>query len=1199
MNNLTEFIADRTKDFTGRQWIFAKLNDWLAQPGSPFFRIEGGPGTGKSALAARLVQMSDGLVPPAYQNLGPNILAFYHFCRTPGRSISPQFFVEDLSRGLAKRYAAFTKELLKVGDTNVNISVVQNLGAVDKATGVEIAELHVSNLSSRAAFDSIVRGPLEGMYTGGFKEQIVILIDGLDESLSYDAENTIVALLGQATDLPSQVRFVLTSRPDERITAALGEPDLDLIKNAPDNETDVYDYALKRLSLLPKDRQEALADRLSKAGKGNFLYVRYVLDDLPKDLSSEIDLSKLPLPKDLSGIYREFIRRELGKNKGAWSERYRPVLGAVAVARGDGLTRSQLAGVTGIAESHAADVLEASMQYLSGPQPEGPFRIYHQSFRDFLFSDPEFQVYPHEAHTAVAQFFLTTYKDAWASCEEEYALRHTPQHLIEALGHLNQPAQKLARKKPAKDLTELLTDLAYVLARISSERGLTGSLEQDYRQAVRLLTTGDGPGLVRDFDDALRRESHFVRERPNNAYVQLFNRLYRGQDGAVDKLLEGYAPKHEGVWLRPLHALPVDPALRRTFYANQRESHTTGSVSVTPDGLFAITGGWDGMVRTWDLEAGQMIHSWRLSIEQQEYPLSPEQVKISPDGKQALTRSRDNIVTLWDSTTGLELRTLNNAADPWHAVVITADWRHALALAGKGLVKLIELATGKVMGSWSIEPARFVTVSQDSRTIAVASGHGNAMVWSVPGPLEGLFDQSAGDSSSGLPPADVRRVGQAASSRTRQSDWDNGWDVRSIGLSEHGGVLALACYDGMLRVYDTATTKALWEKAADDMLLDTVAVSKAEKLVISGGGEGIVRLWDLDTGNERAALRGHTGHVLELALTADGQRVVSGGGEGALRVWDVRSGQSPDLRKGHEGKVKALAMSISGDRAISGAEDGFLQLWNVDTGEVLRKWKAHDEGVNAVLITGSDTAISGGGDTQLCFWNTQTGEALKKITIAEDATIASLADAGDGKVLVGSSAGEVSLWHPDTKQPLALMKDDASSVEGLALLRDARQIVSSGDGHVRLWDFEFEKFSPRHLGEWESIDQAGNFPATSPSSITGMAVAADGTKAAICDLDGRIWIYDLKKVQIFPPLEGHVNYVEGLAISPDGKLLLSGGWDGTMRLWDLDQRIEVGYYAWQLPIESCAFGFDGQQLRAAAGDARGNILFFRVEHFKI
>jgi hypothetical protein len=126
---------------------------------------------------------------------------------------------------------------------------------------------------------------------------------------------------------------------------------IDLVADAPVDSDDVLAYLRQRLKPHgAPDAMVALVRRIAGAAADNFLYAHYVVDAL-------IDAGELrgldapaahrvPLPEGgLPGIYREFLRRELGRDSSAWVERFRPVLAALAVAQDEGLDTSQLARI--------------------------------------------------------------------------------------------------------------------------------------------------------------------------------------------------------------------------------------------------------------------------------------------------------------------------------------------------------------------------------------------------------------------------------------------------------------------------------------------------------------------------------------------------------------------------------------------------------------------------------------------------------------------------------------------------------------------------------------------------------------------------------------------------------------------------------------------------------------------------------------
>ena len=500
----SDLIAERTKDFTGREWVFHKINAWLEHDESRVFLLTGGPGSGKSALAARLVQISRGEVAAeAWPHLGKGRLTFAHFCQAQNdRTINPLRFIEALSRQLADCHQDFAKALLQINDRQITINATQTIGTAARGAEIKnvvIESLHLGNLSARHAFDQVIRRPLDQLFETDFKETILILVDALDEALTYDSDNSdnnMVTLLEHATDhpqdLPGQVRFLFTSRPDPRITQTIGKASLNLIDDAPDSVNDVRVYAYRRLNALPEPQRGELAGRVEASGKGNFLYARYVLDNLLTNINQVKDLAGLILPSGLDDIYRQFIKRELGRNLEQWGERYRSLLGVIAVTHGEGLTLAQLAGVTKLSQLKTKDILRVCAQYLYGPQPDGPFRIYHQSFRDFLLIDQEYQTDPAEASAAIAHFFIEEYNGGWLTCQDDYALRYTPAHLVEAL---QQTHLRHARRKLMHDLIGVVTNIQFMRAKakwfgssaVEADLSAAHNLQPDWLAKLRLM----------------------------------------------------------------------------------------------------------------------------------------------------------------------------------------------------------------------------------------------------------------------------------------------------------------------------------------------------------------------------------------------------------------------------------------------------------------------------------------------------------------------------------------------------------------------------------------------------------------------------------------------------------------------------------------------------------------------------------------
>ncbi|KAJ1464913.1 WD40-repeat-containing domain protein, partial [Baffinella frigidus] len=78
-------------------------------------------------------------------------------------------------------------------------------------------------------------------------------------------------------------------------------------------------------------------------------------------------------------------------------------------------------------------------------------------------------------------------------------------------------------------------------------------------------------------------------------------------------------------------------------------------------------------------------------------------------------------------------------------------------------------------------------------------------------------------------------------------------------------------------------------------------------------------------------LSGHAGHVLSVAISADGRSVVSGSRDNTVKIWEAGSAEAVTLR-GHQSAVWCVAVSADGTRVVSGSADNLVKLWDVETG---------------------------------------------------------------------------------------------------------------------------------------------------------------------------------------------------------------------------------------------------------------------------
>lgn len=111
--------------------------------------------------------------------------------------------------------------------------------------------------------------------------------------------------------------------------------------------------------------------------------------------------------------------------------------------------------------------------------------------------------------------------------------------------------------------------------------------------------------------------------------------------------------------------------------------------------------------------------------------------------------------------------------------------------------------------------------------------------------------------------------------------------------------------------------------------VSSVAFSPDGKTLASAGGESTIKLWNIETGQQRKSLEGHTNSVRSVAFSPDGKTLVSGSRDNIIKLWNVESGQLFKTLEGHTSSVKSVAFSPYGNYFISGSLDGTVRLWDL------------------------------------------------------------------------------------------------------------------------------------------------------------------------------------------------------------------------------------------------------------------------------
>jgi WD40 repeat protein len=313
-----------------------------------------------------------------------------------------------------------------------------------------------------------------------------------------------------------------------------------------------------------------------------------------------------------------------------------------------------------------------------------------------------------------------------------------------------------------------------------------------------------------------------------------------------------------------LGSLPVP----RTFAGEPTErgslrGHTNEvlSLAITPDGKTLVSGSLDRTIKLWDLTTLKERATLRG------HAGSVIGMALAADGTTLASLSRDGIIKVWDLTTGRERLTLDGPAFGEGSLAISPDGKTLAAGRWGETVKLWDLAGGRERATLKTGRVRCVTFTGDGSLLGVGGSElpgGNFVatlrLWDVPGGQERL-----------------RLKG-------------HGGGIRFLISSPDGRTLASTTLDdATVKLWEVLTGR---ERASFDGLAhggtSPAFTPDGTTLAAGGGKEGTVKLWDLRTGKELATLKSGANAVHALAFTPDGKTLAAAEGpDTTIQLWDV------------------------------------------------------------------------------------------------------------------------------------------------------------------------------------------------------------------------------------------------------------------------------------------------------------------------
>lgn len=640
--------------------------------------------------------------------------------------------------------------------------------------------------------------------------------------------------------------------------------------------------------------------------------------------------------------------------------------------------------------------------------------------------------------------------------------------------------------------------------------------------------------------------------------------------------LRGYNLSYLNIWQAYLQETPLQQVnFSHSDLSNSVFAKTFGvamSAVFSPDGKTLVTGHSEGLIFLWDVATGELLANYQAH----QGPVwsliySPNHSpNHSANGNTLVSTSHDGSIKFWHIATGEYItgeciKTLQGHQDSVYNAVFTPD--------GKTLISSGADCTIRI---WDIETRKCIKVLQ---------GHTKG-IW-------GLV----------LIPRSITY---------QHNNTDTDTDTGNI-------IIASASDDQTVKLWDIVTSECIHTFTEHREWVKKVAFN-SQGILASCSLDQTIRLWDIQNKSCIGVLDGCGHGIMSITFVDDNSNLLASCSvDGKVRLWDITTKKCIKILQGHTNSVDNIVSNPQGTLLLSCGQDFSVRLWDIATGECIRTLKARHSWIgsvaycpkpnhqepnhqkpnnhkpnnqklnnqkpnNSIPNQGKQTRLiaSGSEDSIIRLWNLQTLDA--KSLRGHTQYIFAVEFSPNAQIVASGSADKtIRLWDVVTGKCIKVLQGHTGMVTGLAFSPIPSGLIESqAEGGYLLASCSYD----RSVRLWNPV--TGELLDTLPEHYAmSVDFSPDGKSIVVGTFDDTVRIWDLEAKECRQSFKGHSILAWQVAFHPQGNILATASSaDMSIRLWDITTaeciNVFTGHQNWILDL---TFSPDGNLLASCSSDA--------------